>query len=132
MNDKLITKAEGVNQEIETGMTLNQMWSSQAALMDKLSYEDSINELTNTVDEFLSTQNNPEYVMLNSKELNYMTIFKRTPGNTNTFASLIADFMLTELELKMYSTEGNDHMVQAYAGTNHYALFNAEHLMVTM
>ncbi len=134
MNEKLLTQAEGVTQEIETGLTLDELWSRQAAIMEPLSGDDVLKQLTLTIDDYLKTSARlPLYVMLNCKETNYMTIFKRKNFSLN-FASVIASFILNETDdlggLKMFSTEDNDVMVQMYIGTKHYALFICDHLIV--
>lgn len=134
MND-LVQKVEGAKQEINTGMTLNEMWSKQAEHMEILDKDSVAQDLLETVTDYLRKHKYPQFVMLNSRINNYMTIFQDNEDNIDSFAELITTFLLVDTielgGLKMYSTEDNDAMIQLYIGNTHYALFNCEHLVVS-
>ena len=127
--ENLVNKVEGTKQEIETGKTLDALYSTQAAQMEALDVNKSFRNLFKTIFNFIKTTDN-EYYILNSKAINYITIFKFENDLTN-FSNIITDFILNDEGLvalgglKMYSDEDNKHMIQFYIGDKHFALFPA-------
>ena len=92
--ENLVNKVEGTKQEIETGKTLDALYSTQAAQMEALDVNKSFRNLFKTIFNFIKTTDN-EYYILNSKAINYITIFKFENDLTN-FSNIITDFILND------------------------------------
>lgn len=133
--EELVQKVEGLTTEIPTGKTLDQIYSEQARAMTPLDFESTIEKLTKTILEFVQLGDN-NYYILNSKKLNYITIFNKT-SNDKYFAEMIAEFLLKDEGLivlgglKMFTDEGNDSAIHLYIGEIHFALFVADNYVIS-
>lgn len=132
--DKIVEKVEGVKQEINTGKTLDDIYAAQAAIMEPLSQE-AHTHLYNTILDFIQ-QNEDKYFILNSKKLNYITVFYKE-FNDCYFADMVADFLLNDEGLKaigglkMFTDEGNLNVIHLYVGETHFALFAADDYVIS-
>lgn len=132
--DKIVEKVEGVKQEINTGKTLDDIYAAEAAIMEPLSQE-AHTHLYNTILDFIQ-QNEDKYFILNSKKLNYITVFYKE-FNDCYFADMVADFLLNDEGLKaigglkMFTDEGNLNVIHLYVGETHFALFAADDYVIS-
>ena len=132
--DKIVEKVEGVKQEINTGKTLDDIYAAEAAIMEPLSQE-AYTHLYNTILDFIQ-QNEDKYFILNSKKLNYITVFYKE-FNDCYFADMVADFLLNDEGLKaigglkMFTDEGNLNVIHLYVGEIHFALFAADDYVIS-
>lgn len=136
----LVNEVKGLTSEVETGMTLDDLYSKQARSMERLDYDSTIKDLQQTLLKFMQDKPTNSYFMLNSKFLNYMTIFKNeVPSRKMAMATEVADFLLSDSYivdelggLKMYSDEDNDFMIEFYIGDKHFAFFPCDHLIINV
>lgn len=132
--DKIVEKVEGVKQEINTGKTLDDIYAAEAAIMEPLSQE-AHTHLYSTILDFIQ-QNEDKYFILNSKKLNYITVFYKE-FNDCYFADMVADFLLNDEGLKaigglkMFTDEGNLNVIHLYVGETHFALFAADDYVIS-
>ena len=132
--DNIVEKVEGVTQEINTGKTLDDIYAAQAAIMEPLSQEAYTN-LYDTILKFVQ-QNEDKFFILNSKKLNYITIFYKE-FNDCYFADVVADFLLNDEGLKaigglkMFTDEDNTNIIHLYVGETHFALFAADDYVIS-
>ena len=132
--DNIVEKVEGVKQEINTGKTLDDIYAAEAAIMEPLSQE-AHTHLYNTILDFIQ-QNEDKYFILNSKKLNYITVFYKE-FNDCYFADMVADFLLNDEGLKtigglkMFTDEGNLNVIHLYVGETHFALFAADDYVIS-
>lgn len=132
--DNIVEKVEGVKQEINTGKTLDDIYAAEAAIMEPLSQE-AYTHLYNTILDFIQ-KNEDKYFILNSKKLNYITVFYKE-FNDCYFADMVADFLLNDEGLKeigglkMFTDEGNLNVIHLYVGETHFALFAADDYVIS-
>lgn len=132
--DNIVEKVEGVKQEINTGKTLDDIYAAEAAIMEPLSQE-AHTHLYNTILDFIQ-QNEDKYFILNSKKLNYITVFYKEFDDCY-FADMVADFLLNDEGLKaigglkMFTDEGNLNVIHLYVGETHFALFAADDYVIS-
>lgn len=133
MQEELVHKVEGAKQEINTGKTIDEIYSAQAEQMTPLT-SDAFDKLVETILDFIKKNKN-EFYILNSKALNYITIFQKVM-NDKYFAEMIAEFLLYDDGLanlgglKMFTDEDNTNVIHMYVGKTHFALFAADDFVI--
>lgn len=131
----LVQKLEGAKQEINTGKTIHEIYSTQAEMMEALDPEKAKESLESTILSFLNLTKN-EFYLLFSKELGYITLF-HSKYNSKYNAEVISEFLLYDEGLKalgglkMYTDEDIQCAMHIYIGKYHFALMPANTLVIS-